>query len=173
MQEIKYSGNTGRDFTIKDNLLITLYSTVPLKNISKIFVIDISKKAKLGTWFWMCLGGGILSLFAGAAFRSAELFYTIGVALLIPAVILFIVFLTEINAKQYALVVESNSGSSEMFIDSNLSKLLSAQLFLEQAIISTDMICTYNIDFGPKNELIIHGNVMAPVAQGYNPTSSM
>lgn len=160
-------------FTIMKGMLITTSATIPIRNISKIWVADISKKKGLSNWAWICLGLGVLLLGMSSSsdgFTDNSWMILPALALLGIAALIIIIWAIFNNRVEYALCIEPNSGSTEMYVHYNLQFLRNAQNALENAIAvaneNKNYVFTYNITNGPTNELVIHGNNCGPIAQG-------
>ncbi len=166
----KYNGGY---FCIKDGMLFTTQATIPLANISKIRIGDISRRIKLVGWFWACLILGILGIGSGS-----EIFVVPGFISFAIAVAYFVYFLVVNSKNEYALCIESDSGSVEMYTSPNMNILLNALYYLEQSIgsLSKGMTLngtTFNVNNGQiSNDLIIHGNNLGSAVTGTGNTSS-
>lgn len=185
---------TGGAFSITENLLLTNDATIPLSNISKIWVSDISKRVKLSKWFWICGIIGILGLFSslsscasgltnsgygsyssyGFGFFDSSALFLPSILLLGVAAALFAYYHWKNNQFEYALCIESNSGSVEMYTSTNTKILYAAQIYLEKGIKDakqgiTISGSTFNVNNGNiSNDVIVHGNNYGSATTGYN-----
>ncbi len=191
-------------FSVSGNLLITTYATIPLKNISKIWVGDLAKRIKLSKWFWICGIVGIILFLSslascsesssssygssysysysssddlfGSIFDFDFSFMGIGIVLILIAIGLLAYYSWKNNQHDYALFIEANSGSTEIYRSWSLSNLYAAQNYLQKGIQDcqsglTVTGGTFNINSGKiTNDIIVHGSNSGSVTGGYNNT---
>lgn len=185
----KYNGGL---FRIENKALITVNAMIPLRNISKVWVGDIASRTHLTKWFWICSVFGILSLFSSMSSCASGLsdsenpmsavatdlggsLFVIALVLIIAACAMFAYVYWRNTRHEYALCIESNSGSVEMYRNDNLQILYSAQQCIEEGIKAlnqgTVFYATYNTYNGSvSNDIILHGsnNNFGNVTTGYN-----
>ena len=149
----------GGKLSIIDNMLMTGYAAIPLSNISKIYVNDLSQKLKLPNLFWICAVAGVITLFTPL--------FVVGIVCIAIAVLLFLYIRKKNNQHEYGLCIESNSGSIEMYKSDNKDILFKAQHQIEHGIIALNKgePCTTltvymnngNISYESK-DVIVHGD---------------
>lgn len=171
----KYNGGY---FCVKDNILFTTYAAIPLENISKIWIHNIAKRVKLGQSFWVCTILGILGIILCFSDDSiAMVLFTPSFLLLSAAFGMFLYVLIVNSHDEYGLCIESNSGSVEMYTNTDLQILFNAQIQLEQGIAAltkgSTFTVTYNLSTGQiSNDIIIHGNNYGNAVTGTDNTAA-
>lgn len=183
----KYNGGL---FRIENKVLMTVDAMIPLRNISKVWVGDIAPRTHLTKWFWICSVIGIITLFSSmsscasglsdSSSYTSELSTAMGGSLFVIALIcigaacvMFAYVYWRNTRHEYALCIESNSGSVEMYRNDNLQILYSAQKCIEEGIAAlnagTIFNATYNTYNGSvSNDVIVHGVNSGSIITGSN-----
>ena len=87
----KYYSAVQSSFCVKDHILYTECAAIPLHNISKVWVNDISRKVRLNNMFWVLAVLGVLGLLSSFSGGSGSGFTVVDNSwMFVPSLILLV-----------------------------------------------------------------------------------